>query len=55
VGKGITLEKRDTKLTHHHTFSRKIIPATDKRLDEEGMSRLKPRMKKIGGTLMSDG
>ena len=37
------------------TFSTKIIPATDKRLDEEGMARLKPRMKKVGGTLMSDG
>ncbi len=36
-------------------FSRKIIPTTDKRLDEEGMSRLKSRMKKVGGTLMSDG
>ena len=33
----------------------KIIPATEKRLDEECMSRLKPRMKKVGGTLMSDG
>jgi hypothetical protein len=28
-------------LSHRHTFSRKIIPATDKRLDEEDMSRLK--------------
>ena len=55
MGKGTTLGKRDTTLPHRHTFSRKIIPATDKRLDEEGMSRLKPRMKKVGGTLMSDG
>ena len=55
VGKGTALGKRDTTLTHRHTFSRKIIPSTDKRLDEEGMSRLKPRMQKVGGTLMSDG
>ena len=27
-------------MTHHHTFSRKIIPATDKRLDQENMVRL---------------
>jgi hypothetical protein len=33
VGKGTALGKRDTTLTHHHTFARKIIPATDKRLD----------------------
>ncbi len=45
VGKGPALGKRDTTLPHCHTFSRKIIPVTDKRLDEEGMSRLKPRMK----------
>jgi hypothetical protein len=55
MGKGIALGKRDTTLTHRHTFSRKIIPATEKRLDEECMSRLKSRMKKVGGTLMSDG
>ena len=55
MGKGTPLGKRDSTLPHRHTFSRKIIPATDKRLDEEGMSRLKPRMKKVGGTLMSDG
>jgi hypothetical protein len=55
VGKGTALGKGDTTLLHRHTFSRKIIPATDKRLDEEDMSRLKPRMKKVGGTLMSDG
>ena len=55
MGKGTALGKRDSTLPHRHTFSRKIIPATDKRLDEEGMSRLKPRMKKVGGTLMSDG
>ena len=52
MGKGTSLGKRDTTLTHRDTFSRKIIPATDKRLDEEGMARLKPRMKKVGGTLM---
>jgi hypothetical protein len=55
MGKGTALGKRDDTLPHRHTFSRKIIPATDKRLYEEGMSRLKPRMKKVGGTLMSDG
>jgi hypothetical protein len=55
MGKGTALGKRDTILPHRDAFSRKIIPATDKRLDEEGMSRLKPRMKKLGGTLMSDG
>ena len=55
MGKGTALGKRDTTLSHHVTFSTKIIPATDKRLDEEGMARLKPRMKKVGGTLMSDG
>jgi hypothetical protein len=53
--KGTALGKRDTTLPHRDTFSRKIIPATDKRLDEEDMSRLKSRMKKVGGTLMSDG
>jgi hypothetical protein len=53
VGKGTALGKRDTTWTHLHTFSRKIIPATNKRLDEEVMSRLKSRMKKVGGTLMS--
>ena len=40
MGKGIALGKRDTTLPHRDTFSRKIIPATDKRLDEEGMTRL---------------
>jgi hypothetical protein len=55
VGKGTTLGKRDITLPHHHTFSRKSIPTTDKTLDEEDMSRLKPRMKNVGGTLMSDG
>jgi hypothetical protein len=55
VGKGTVLGKRDTTLSHHHTFSRKIIPTTDKRLDEEDMSSLKPRMKEVGGTLISDG
>jgi hypothetical protein len=54
MGKGVALGKRDTTLPHHHTFSRKIIPVTDKRLDEEVMSSLNPRMKKVGGTLMSD-
>ncbi len=54
MGKGTALGKRDTTLPHRHTFTRKIIPATDKR-HEENMTRLKSKMKKIGGTIMSDG
>ena len=55
MGKGTALGKRDTTLPHRHTFTRKIIPATKKRLDEENMTRLKAKMRKIGGTIMSDG
>jgi hypothetical protein len=55
MGKGTSLGKRDTTLPHRHTFTRKIIPETDKMLDEENMVRLKPKMKKIGDTIMSDG
>ena len=55
MGKGTALGQRDTTLPHRHTFTRKIIPETDKMLDEENMARLKPKMKKIGGTIMSDG
>ena len=55
MDKGTALGKRDTTLPHRHTFTRKIIPETDKRLDEENMARLKAKMKKIGGTIMSDG
>jgi hypothetical protein len=57
VGKGTTLGKRDTTSTHCHTFSRKIIPGTDKRLDEEGMSRLKFKTtnEESWRYLMSDG
>ena len=55
MGKGTALGKRDTTLPHPQTFTRKIIPATDKRRDEENMARLKSKMKKIGGTIMSDG
>jgi hypothetical protein len=40
MGKGTALGKRDTTLPHRDTFTRKIIPATDKRLDEENMARL---------------
>ena len=40
MGKGTALGKRDTTLPHRQTFTRKIIPATDKRLDEENMARL---------------
>ena len=35
--KGTALGKRDTTLPHRQTFTRKIIPATDKRLDEENI------------------
>ena len=55
MDKGTTLGKRDTTFSHHHTFTRKIIPETDKRLDEVNMVRLKAKMKKIGDTIMSDG
>ena len=55
MGKGNALGKRDTTLPHRQTFTRKIIPQTDKRLDAENMERLKPKMNKIGGTIMSDG
>ena len=34
MGKGTALGKRDTTLPRRDTFSRKIIPVTDKRLDE---------------------
>ena len=53
--KETALGKRDTTLTHRHTFTRKIIPVTDKRLDEEAMARLKAKMQKVGDTIMSDG
>ncbi len=55
VGKGTTLGRRDTTLTHHHTFSRKIIPATDKWMGEEDMSRLKRRIHTIYVILGVDG
>ena len=42
--KGTDLGKRDTTSPHRHTFTRKIIPTTDKRMDEEGMTRLKPKL-----------
>jgi hypothetical protein len=44
MGKGTSLGKGDTTLSHRDTFSKNIIPATDKRLDEEGMSSLKSRI-----------
>jgi hypothetical protein len=40
MGKGTALRKRDTTLPHRQTFTRKIIPVTDKRLDQENMARL---------------
>ncbi len=41
MDKRTRLGKRDTTLPHRDTFTRKIIPVTDKRLDEENMTRLK--------------
>jgi hypothetical protein len=41
MGKGTALGKRNTSLPHRDTFTRKIIPVTDKKLDEENMARLK--------------
>ncbi len=35
MDKRTALGKRDTTLPHRDTFTRKIIPVTDKRLDEE--------------------
>ena len=35
--KGTALGKRDTTLPHRQTFTREIIPVTDKRLDEENI------------------
>ena len=55
MGKGTALGKRDTTFPHRQTSTRKIIPETDQRLDEENMARLKPKMQKVGGTIMSDG
>ena len=40
MGKGTALGKRDTTLTHRQKFTRKIIPETDQRLDQENMARL---------------
>ena len=53
--KGTKFGKKDTTLPHRHTFTRKVIPTTDKRLNEENIGRLKPKMQKVGGTIMSDG
>ena len=44
IGKGTVPGKRDTTVPNRHIFTRKIIPTTDKSLDEEGMTRLKPKM-----------
>ena len=35
MGKGTALRKKDTTLPHRCTFTRTIIPSTDKRLNEE--------------------
>jgi hypothetical protein len=40
MGKGTVLGKRDTTFPHRQTFTRKIIPTTDKTLDQENMARL---------------
>jgi hypothetical protein len=39
MGKGTALGKKHTTLSHRDTFTSKIIPATNKRLDEENMVR----------------
>ena len=39
MGKGTDLGKRDTTLSHRDTFTRKFIPSTDKRLDEESTDK----------------
>ena len=44
MGKGTTLGKKDTTLSHHHKFTRKNNPDTDKRMDEEAMTRMKSKM-----------
>ena len=46
---------KGTTFPHRHTFTRNIIPETDKSLDEENMTTLKTKMQKVGGTIMSDG
>jgi hypothetical protein len=40
MGKGTALGKRDTTLSHRQTFTRKIIPVTDKSPDQENMTRV---------------
>jgi hypothetical protein len=40
MGKGVMFGKRDTTLPHRHTFAQTIIPATERRLDEEAMTTL---------------
>ena len=40
MDKGTALGKRDTTLPHRQTITRKIVPATDKRMDQENMARL---------------
>ena len=52
LGKG---GKRDTTMPHRTTYSKRILPATDARLDAENMARMRPKYKKVGATLMSDG
>ena len=47
MGKGNAFGKRDTTLPHRQTFTRKIIPETDKRLDEENMERLKQKCRRL--------
>jgi hypothetical protein len=47
--------KKGTTLPRRSTFSEKIIPATDARLDAENMRRMKSLIEKQGSTLSSDG
>jgi hypothetical protein len=51
MGKVSDLGKKDTTLPYRDTFTRNIISATDNRMDEENMTRLKPKMQKVGGTI----
>ena len=46
--KGTAHGKKDTTLSHRHTFTRKIIPVTDKRLDEENSSGTRSHNRSVG-------
>jgi hypothetical protein len=44
-----------TRLPHRTTFTNKLIPAMDKKLEAGVKERIEPLMKKTGATLLSDG